>query len=96
MQNTKHKKVILWLQVFWISLMWFYTMHINMSSTKWYDLRELQQEREVLLSQEEELNLKISRAQNFNNLENNSDVKNMISYWENISYFKKNSELAKN
>jgi hypothetical protein len=43
-------------------------------------LRELQQDREVLLSHEEELNLKISRAQNFNNLENSSDIKNMIAY----------------
>jgi len=95
MQNNKHKKAILWLQVLWISLMWFYTLHINMNSTKWYDLRELQQEREVLLSYEEELNLKISRAQNFNNLENSPDIKNMIAYWKNISYFKKKSELAK-
>lgn len=74
--------------------MWFYTLHINVISTKWYDLRELQQEREILLSKEEELNLKISRAQNFNNLENNFNVQNMITYWENVSYFKKKSELA--
>ena len=98
MQNTKYiikNRTILWLQIFWVSLMWFYTLHINIISTKWYDLRELQQDREVLLSHEEELNLKISRAQNFNNLENSSDIKNMIAYWANISYFKKKSELAK-
>ena len=98
MQNkiqVMKNKTILWLQVFWISLMWFYTLHINMISTKWYDLRKLQQEREVLLSHEEELNLKISRAQNFNNLENSYNVKNMVAYWDNISYFNKKSELAK-
>jgi len=95
MQNNKYKKAILWFQIFWITLMWFYTLQINTVSTKWYDLRKLQQEREDLLSKEEELNLKISRAQNFNNLENNLDIQNMIAYWDNISYFKKNSELAK-
>ena len=98
MQNKTQvikNKTILWLQVFWISLMWFYTLHINMISTKWYDLRKLQQEREVLLSHEEELNLKISRAQNFNNLENSYNVKNMIAYWDNVFYFNKKSELAK-
>ena len=101
MQNKNHKffnKTILWLQILWISLMWFYTLQINSSSTKWYTLRELQEERGALMSKEEELNLKISRAQNFDNLENNEDIKNMIAYsenWKNIFYFRKNSEFAK-
>ena len=101
MQNKNHKffnKTILWLQVIWILLMWFYTLQINSSSTKWYTLRALQKERETLMSKEEELNLKISRAQNFDNLENNEDIKNMIAYsenWKNIFYLRKNSEFAK-
>lgn len=98
MQNINNiikNKAILWFQIFWIVLMWIYTLQINMTSTKWYDLRKLQEARQNLLSKEEELNLKISRAQNFNNLENNSDIQNMISYWDNVSYYKKNSKLAK-
>ena len=91
MQNKNQiikNKTIFWLQVFWIFLMWFYTVHINVISTKWYSLRELQEEREVLLSREEELNLKISRSQNSSNLENNFYVKNMVTYWKDVSYFK--------
>ena len=95
MQNTKYKKIILWLQIFWVVLMWFYTFQINKSSTKWYELRQLQKERLVLLSKKEELNLKIARAQNFYNLKNNFNVQNMISYQDwNISYFDKKSDLA--
>ncbi|MCD5382512.1 hypothetical protein LR002_00075 [Candidatus Gracilibacteria bacterium] len=95
MQNTKYKKIILGLQIFGVVLMGFYTFQINKSSTKGYELRQLQKERLVLLSKKEELNLKIARAQNFYNLKNNFNVQNMISYQDgNISYFDKKSDLA--
>lgn len=94
--NTAKKNTVIWLQLFSMSLMLFYTLHININSTKGYGLMELQETRSVLFSKEEELNLKISRAQNFKSLENNLITKDMKHYWNSATYYKKKSKLAKN
>lgn len=74
-------------------LLIFYIYHINKNATMWYVLKELQEEREELLSEKEMLNLKISKSQSLSNLESDVYISDMIWY-SSVVYINKDIKLA--
>lgn len=83
--------IITYLIIF--SLLIFYIYHVNKNATMWYFLKELQEEREELLSEKEMLNLKISKAQSLSSLENDAYIADMLWYLS-VTYIDKDIKLA--
>lgn len=92
-QNIKINKLVLFVQIFWLIITWFYVVHVNKISTEWYTLKKLQEEREILLSDQESLNLKISRIQSLESLKKEVSISDMIPYEKPI-FYETNKELA--
>jgi len=93
-QNINISKSICFIQIFWLLITGLYVFHINKISTEWYVLKELQEEKEILLLKQEDLNLKISRAQSLSILKNDASIKTMLSYQTTPLYIKSNKEVA--
>lgn len=93
-QNINISKATIWIQIIWLIIVGFYVFQVNTTSTNWYILKDLQEKRDILLTSQEDLNLKLSRAQSLDTLKNDESIKIMISYQKNPLYVKTNKELA--
>ena len=82
------------LQIAIIAMVFFYIFHSNRIATSWYALKDLQQERENIVLNEEILNLKISRAQSLDSIEWDPYIAQMVDYPEDVVYIDPSEKLA--
>lgn len=67
-------------------LMCFYVYHSNKTATSGYILENLQDRRDGLLTEQEMLNLKISRVQSIDSIESDPYIQDMNDYPKNPHY----------
>ena len=58
-----------------ISLFLYYVWSLNANATAWYEIRELEREKNQLLSEKEIITVKISQLESSDNIDKDSDAK---------------------
>ena len=69
-----------------ILLFIYYVWILNINATKWYDIRKLEIEKQNLLLQNELLEVQISNLESLTNIEQESDIKNIMEKTENPDF----------
>lgn len=83
-RKEEKEKFNIWMTSTYISLLWiiallllYYVWTLNVNATKWYNIRQLEIEKQNLLMEKEQLDVKIAELESLNNIMNSWELKNM-------------------
>lgn len=83
-RKQEKEKFNIWMASTYVSLLWiiallllYYVWTLNVNATKWYNIRQLEIEKQNLLMEKEQLDVKIAELESLNNIMNSWEVKNM-------------------
>lgn len=83
-RKQEKEKFNIWMTSTYVSLLWiiallllYYVWTLNVNATKWYNIRQLEIEKQNLLMEKEQLDVKIAELESLNNIMNSWGVENM-------------------